>query len=194
MIKNIAYRSLHLHYVKGLNINEVSALTGLRATTVRSIVGGVKMPEVAVDFFEDRKTGDFSRTYETETKKLSQIDYSMLESRYISLIASERATVEDINSYLLEDCIEPKQAEKMLKHLTKVYGAKQGELMDKKLKAILDILAKPSKWIMTDTGLETVYVLPVLDEKLNVIGTELKPNRSFVIPDELWSRYEEAIK
>jgi hypothetical protein len=190
MDKNLAYRSLHLHYVKGLSISEVSAETGLRTRTVNSIVKGVKMPEVATDFFEDRKAGDLSREYpKPEYTKLSKIDFALLESRYISLIVNDVSTVEEIGSYLLEDSIEPKQAKKMLGHLTKVYKAMQGELLDKKLKAILDVLAKPCKWIMTDTGLKTVYVLPVLDEKLNVIGTELKPTRSFVIPDELWSRY-----
>lgn len=89
----------------------------------------------------------------------------------------------------MEDDIEPKHAEKMLKTLTKLYEDKKEELMDAKLKAILSVLSLPSKWVLTDTGLKTMYAVPVLVEKMNVIITELKPSRSFVIPDELWIRY-----
>lgn len=195
MDKNIAYRSLYLYHVKGLKLSEVATETGFRVNIVRSLVEGVKIPDVANDFFEDRKTGTFERSYPApEYKKLGKIDYAMLESRYISLIVNEVATVQEIGSYLLEDVICPKQSEKILNTLTKVYEAKLGELMDKKLKAILDVIAQPSKWVLTDTGLKTMYVLPVLDEKLNVVSTELKPTRSFVIPDELWSRYKKEVK
>lgn len=195
MDKNLAYRSLYLHYIKGLKLSEVTAETGLRINTVRSIIKGVREPEVANDFFSDRKTGDFGRTYEPPTyNKLNKIDYAMLEGRYTSLIISEIATLNDISSYLLEGEVEPKQAQKMLMTLTKLYEDKVGELMDTKLKAILDVLSQPSKWVLTDEGLKTVYTVPVLDEKLNVVATELKPNRSFVIPDELWSRYTGEVK
>lgn len=195
MDRNIVYRSLYLHYVKGLKLSEVSDETGLRVSVIRSIVEGIKMPEVAVDFFEDRKKGTFERTYETpEYKKLNHIEFRMLENKYTSYIASETVTLKDISSFLIEDNIEPKQAKKMLKNLTKLFKDVQDELLDKKLKAILDVLAQPSKWVLTDTGIETMYVIPVLDEKLIVVGTELKPTKSFIVPDELWDKYVKEVR
>jgi len=192
MDKNLTYRSLYLHFVEGLKLSEVSNETGLRANVVRAITQGVREPEVANDFFNDRKAGDFSREYpQPKYNKLGKIDYAMLESRYISLINNDMATIKDISSYLIEDDIEPKQANKMLKTLTRMYEDKKDELMDKKLQAIIDVLSQPSKWVLTDTGIKTMYAVPVLDEKLSVIDTELKPSRSFVIPDELWNRYVE---
>lgn len=190
MDKNLVYRSLYLHYTEGLNLSEVSAETGLTKRVIKAIVKEVREPEVANDYFKDRKAGDYSREYpKPEYRKLGQIDLAMLENRYISLIIGDVATIKEIKSYMLEDDIEPKQAKKLLNTLERVAEAKQDEHKDNKLKAILDVLALPSKWVLTDTGLQTVYVLPILDEKYNVVGTELKPNRSFVIPDELWSRY-----
>jgi hypothetical protein len=190
MDKNLVYRSLYLHFVKGLKINEVSNEVGLRASVIRGILQGVREPEVAKDFFEDRKTGDFCRTYpEPKYKKLTKIDYAMLEQRYLLNILHDVASVDDIKSYLLEDAIEPKQAKKILKRVTALSKQRQGELLDKKLNKILDVLAMPCKWSLRDTGLVTVYPVPVLDEKYNVIAVEFKPSRSFYIPDELWSRF-----
>lgn len=190
MDKNLAYRSLCLHYVKGLKINGVSNEVGLRPSVVRGILQGVREPEVAKDFFEDRKTGDFSRTYpEPKYKKLTKIDYAMLEQRYLLNILHDAASVDDIKSYLLEDAIEPQQAKKILKRVTALSKQRQGELLDKKLNKILEVLAMPCKWSLTDTGLVTVYPVPILDEKYNVVAVEYKHNRSFYIPDELWNRY-----
>ncbi|MEC2400919.1 hypothetical protein ABES35_08460 [Bacillus subtilis] len=142
MDKNLVYRSLYLHYIKGLNLSEVSAETGLTKRVIKAIVSEVREPEVANDYFKDRKTGDYSREYpKPQYKKLNKIDYSMLESRYISLISNDRATIKDIKSYLLEDDVEPKQANKLLKTLTKLYEDKKEELMDVKLRAILDYLS-----------------------------------------------------
>jgi hypothetical protein len=190
MDKNLAYRSLFLHFVKGLKINEVSNEIGLRPSVVRGILQGVREPEVAKDFFEDRKTGDFNRSYpEPKYKKLTKIDYAMLEQRYLLNILHDAASVDDIKSYMLEDAIEPKQAKKILKRVTVLSKQRQGELLDKKLNKILEVLAMPCKWSLTDTGLVTVFPVPVLDEKYNVVAVEYKHNRSFYIPDELWNRY-----
>lgn len=190
MDKNIVYRCLYLYYVKGLSLSQVSDEVGLRMSVVRSITEGVRMADVAVDFFEDRKKGTFDRVYPApKYNKLGKLDYMSLEHKYITGITHDVYTLKDVSSFLIEDNIEPKQAKKMLQTLTKLHDDVQEKLLDKKLKAILDVLAQPSKWILTDAGLETVYVIPVLDEKLNVIGTELKPNKNFIIPDELWSRY-----
>jgi hypothetical protein len=191
MDKNLIYRSLYLHYVKGLKQSEVSEAVGLTERKIRAIVEGVIEPEVATDFFEDRKTGGYSRTYpEPVYKKLSKLDYVYLQQRYMTYISSGQS-IKLIRSYLLEDCIEPKQAEKMYKALEEFHKIKRLEIIEAKLKAILDVLAQPSKWSFTDTGLENVYAVPVLDEKNNVVAVEYKPNRSFIIPDELWSRYTE---
>jgi len=191
MDKNLIYRSLYLHFVKGLKQTEVSEAVGFTERKIRDITEGILEPEVATDFFEDRKTGDYSRTYpEPVYKKLSKLDYAYLQQRYMTYIINGQS-IKLIKSYLLEDCIEPKQAEKMYKALDEFYRVKRLEIMDEKLKAILDVLAQPSKWSLTDAGLETVYAVPVLDDKHYVIAVEYKPNRSFIIPEKLWSRYTE---
>lgn len=191
MDKNLVYKSLYLHYVKGLKQSEVSEAVGLTERKIRAIVEGVLEPEVATDFFEDRKTGDYSRTYpEPVYTKLSKLDYAYLQQRYMTYISNGQS-FKLIRSYLIEDCIEPKQAEKMYKTLEEFYKVKKVEIMDEKLKAILDVLAQPSKWSFTATGLETVYAVPVLDDKYKVTDVVYKPHRSFIIPDELWSRYTE---
>lgn len=189
MDKNLVYRSLHLHYVQGKNINETAKEVGLNSRVISAIVKGVRDPEVCNDFFKDRKTGDYSRSYPIpEHKKLGKIEYGMLENRYSTLICSELVSLEEISSYLLEDSVEPKQAEKILKTMTALQEDMQGKLLDKKLKKILNVLAQPSKWSLTDNGLETVYAVPVLDEKYNIVVVDYKADRSFIMPDELWER------
>ncbi|WKA60293.1 hypothetical protein QWY16_09370 [Planococcus shenhongbingii] len=190
MDKNLIYRSLHLHYVKGLKLSEVSDTVGFTERKIRAIIEGTLEPEVATDFFEDRKIGKYSRTYsEPVYKKLSKLDYAYLQQKYMSSISSGQS-IKLIRSYLLEDCIEPKQAEKMYKGLEAFYEVKKVELMDAKLQAVLNVLAMPSKWSLKDTGLETVYAVPILDDKFNVIAVEYKPNKSFIFPEELWCIYE----
>ncbi len=101
MDKNLIYRCLYLHYTEGLKLSEVSNEGGLTKRVIRAIVNGLRDPEVTTDYYEDRKTADYSREYpKPEYKKLSKIDYAMLESRYISLICGDVATPKDIRSYL----------------------------------------------------------------------------------------------
>lgn len=190
MDKNLAYKSLHLNYIKGLNVNKVSAEVGLTSRVVSAIIKGVRMPEVATDFFTDRKKGDFSRTYPLpKYRKLNKIDYVYLEQRYMSLIYKEMVSLHEVRSYLLEDDVEPAQAQKLMQTLTDFYNDNQGEMLDVKLQNILEILSQDAKWKMTDEGLSTVYPVPVLDENYNIVKVTYQEKRAFYIPDELWSRY-----
>ncbi|WHY84695.1 hypothetical protein QNH39_18850 [Neobacillus novalis] len=191
MDKNLVYRCLKLHFADMKNIAQISEQTGLRKNVVLAILKGIREPKVATDFFTDRKAGDFSRTYPLpEYNKLSLADYIALEQRYMSLIYSGKATVNDVKSYLIEDSIEPEQAEKMLKSLEAFCQEKRSEQLDVRLLELLDILSRPAKWRMTDAGLVTVYPIPVLDENYRVIAVEYQDKRgAFFLPDDLWERY-----
>ncbi|MDG5789667.1 hypothetical protein QA612_19605 [Evansella sp. AB-P1] len=192
MDKNIVYKSLYLHYVKGLVLTEVSDETGLSKRIVRDILAGEREPEVATDFFKDRKAGgDFTREYpEPVYYKLNKLDYAQARDRYMIKIEQGK-NIKEIRSYLIEDCIEPKQADKLYSILEAYYKDKRLKILDAKLEAIVKILAKPPKWRMTAEGLITVYPIPLLDRDNRVKEVVYKTSRSYYMPDELWSRYTE---
>jgi len=191
MDKNTVYKSLYLHYVEGKKLREVSQETGLVTRVVLAILKGLRMPEVANDFFTDRKTGDYSRSYpEPDYKVLDALEYAQLEQRYMSILYTDKVDFFEVSSYLLEDDVAPEQRERMMRTLTKFVEDKELEALDKKLQAVLDVLAQPSKWRMTDSGLVTVYPVPELDEELNVVGVKYQEQRAYLIPDELWNRFK----
>ncbi|MGF6947544.1 hypothetical protein QF028_000037 [Neobacillus sp. B4I6] len=118
MDKNLAYSSLYLYHAKELKLSEVSARVGLNERVIRAIVKGVRMPEVCNDFFADRKSGDYNRTYpKPEYNKMSKADYIALESRYMSIVYKGLVSLNEVRSYLLEDDVEPTQAYKLFKSL-----------------------------------------------------------------------------
>jgi hypothetical protein len=193
---NLAYKTLHMKYVKGLRINKIATETGLTLKVVSGILSSVRMPEVANDFFNDRKAGaDFSRTYpKPKYSKLSRMDYHYLESRYMSLLYKGMMSLQEIRSHLLEDDIEPAQADKLMQTLKDFLEAKHGDILDSKLEKVLDVLAQDTRWRMTAKGIVTVYPFPLLDADYNVTRIEYQEGRSFYLPDELWTRFNKEVK
>ncbi|GLY12511.1 hypothetical protein [Pseudobacillus badius] len=123
--------------------------------------------------------------------KLSELEYVDTFNRYLQLLLSGKKKMDDIKGYLIRDNISDKQAQKMLKGLEKEYQEKIDEVLDEKLFRVLEILEMPTKWVITQQReIKEVYPHPVLNEEHDVIGIQYKLNRSYLLPELLFKRYE----
>lgn len=123
--------------------------------------------------------------------KLSEIEYVDTFNRYLQLLLSGKKKMDDIEGYLIRDNIPDKQAQKMLKGLEKKYQEKIDEVLDEKLFRVLETLEMPTKWAITQQGeVIEVYPHPLLNEEHDVIGIQYNLNKSYLLPELLFKRYE----
>ena len=123
--------------------------------------------------------------------KLSEIEYVDTFNRYLQLLLSGKKKMDDIEGYLIRDNIPDKQAQKMLKGLEKKYQEKIDEVLDEKLCRVLETLEMPTKWAITQQGeVIEVYPHPLLNEEHDVIGIQYNLNKSYLLPELLFKRYE----
>jgi hypothetical protein len=189
---NKVYLTLQLYFVEGYsNLFKISDESGLHPKLIKKVIRGEKYADVFADFMADRKAEDFSRTYPLpKTSKVSQLDYIDLYSRYLNRLLSGGTTLRDVRGYLLEDNIDVKQAEKMLKALENEYTEKIEQVIEDKLFAILEVQRKPVKWtIGADGKLVEIYPHPKLNKANRVIGIEYKTYKVIDIPDKLFDAY-----
>ncbi|MFC0235141.1 hypothetical protein [Fictibacillus phosphorivorans] len=189
---NRIYKALYLYHEEGYsNINKIADEAQIYPKQVKKLIEGKGFKKVLDDFKADQATRDFTRVYAVpKLKKLKPIDYTCLKDTYLSKLMSNRATLEDIQCFLLEDDVEPKQADKMYKELESLYNTMYQNMMEIKLFNVLEVLKQPNKWAIGNDGkIIDVYPHPVLNDELRIVGIEYKKEKNYLLPEELLEVY-----